>query len=364
MYHTAPFLTPRNAQRSKSVYFPSNPMDRQFPPEVVVLIVEASLDPYDSFDMLDDHIPRYSTLCNYSRLNSVWRNISKPLLYESVVVTTDKAGEALLEIIEGGEGDEMGMVRSLRVYDTEEGVTMRRLVKRMSAQVELLALEGAHFGHFPIANRLRRLFLRACYLAQLVDPTDPGALLQLQYLQIEESGLAYDLGTPQSLPSLRSLSLTDSEDVDIPPALLNTLTALHLDNEGACRRFLPHTKNLILLSISTDYSDAAAFLLLDTIPRYVRLARHPLYHALIALEYHVSSGKSGLETIFWDEREADRDEDEPDECEARIAGQVRLLSGKGIKVIRGNISFRNAVERVDAILAKEKRAAEKKAAEW
>ena len=36
------------------------------------------------------------------------------------------------------------------------------------------------------------------------------------------------------------------------------------------------------------------------------------------------------------------------------------LSGKGIKVIRGNISFRNAVERVDAILAKEKRAKEDK----
>ena len=334
-------------------------MDRQFPPEVVVLIVEASLDPYDSFDLLDDHIPRYSTLCSYSRLNSVWRNISKPLLYESVVITTDKTGEALLEVLEREKGEELGMVRSLRVSDSggADADVIERLVHELCNQVESLALEAVGILHLPIANRLRRLFLRQSSFGPPSAPADPSVLPQLQHLEIAGRFTDFDLGTPQSLPSLRSLSLTSTETTDIAPALFNTLTALHLDDEDTCRRFLPHAKNLLLLSISNYFSDDVAFSRFDTIPRFVRLAQHSLSDAVTALEYHVSSGKSGLETILWDE-EADHDEDEPDECEARIAGQVRLLSGKGIKVIRGNISFRDAVERVDAILAKEKRAAE------
>ena len=212
-------------------------MDRQFPPEVVVLIVEASLDPYDSFDMLDDHIPRYSTLCSYSRLNSVWRSISKPLLYESVVITTEEAGEALLEVLKGG-GDEMGMVRSLRVFNDEQRGTMERLVGRLYAQVESLALDGVYIGHLAIANRLHRLLLREDSFLPLFTPADPRGLSHLQHLELEDRYTDYDL-TPQSLPSLRSLSLVDSENIVIEPALLNTLTALHLDDEDTCRRFFP-----------------------------------------------------------------------------------------------------------------------------
>ena len=329
-------------------------MDRQFPPEVVVLIVEASLDLYDSFDMLDDHIPRYSTLCRYSRLNSVWRSISKPLLYESVVITTEEAEEALMEVIEGG-GDEMGMVRSLRVSNDEQGGTMEWLIARMYSQVESLALDGRDILHLSRTNRLRRLLLRESCFAPLFAPADPSVLPQLQHLEIEDLSTHYDL-TPQSLPSLRSLSLSDSENIVIEPALLNSLTALHLDDEDGCRDFLPHAKNLLLLSISNYFSDDVAFSRFDTIPRFVRLAQHSLSVAVTALGYHVSSGKSGLEMIFWDEEKESRIGRDREAADAiRCIGE---LSGKGIKVIRGNISFLNAVERVDAILAKEKRAKE------
>ena len=333
-------------------------MDRQFPLKVVVLIVEASLDPYDSFDMLDDYSPRYSTLCSYSRLNSTWRDISKPLLYESVVVETDKAGEKLLEVIERKDGDELGMIRSLRVFDNEQGVTMRRLVKRMYSQVESLALEGVDIGPLPFANRLRRLLLQESSFAPLFAAADPSILSQLQYLEIEESYRNYDLGTPQSLSSLRSLSLTSTEKIVIAPALLNTLTALHLDDEGACRRFLPHAKNLLLLSISDHFDSETAFSPLAATPRFVRLGRYSVEGAVYSMRYQIDNKKSGLETIFWDEGRGSRTgNDREATAVIRCTGE---LSGKGIKVIRGNISFRDAVERVDAILGREKRAKEDK----
>ena len=65
-------------------------MDRQFPPEIVQVIVEASLDPYDVFQLGESLKARYFTLRSYSRLNSAWRGTSEPLLYRWVVLVSEE----------------------------------------------------------------------------------------------------------------------------------------------------------------------------------------------------------------------------------------------------------------------------------
>ena len=55
----------------------STPMNRQFPPEIIQLIVEASLHRYDLFDHYHNNPnPRYAILKSYSLLNSTWHGAS------------------------------------------------------------------------------------------------------------------------------------------------------------------------------------------------------------------------------------------------------------------------------------------------
>ena len=70
----------------------------QFPPEIIQVIVKASLAPYDSVITLS-HNPasRYTILKKYSLLNSTWRGVSEPLLYEWVVVKSLSSAFRFLE---------------------------------------------------------------------------------------------------------------------------------------------------------------------------------------------------------------------------------------------------------------------------
>ena len=80
-------------------------MDRQFPPEIVQLIVEASLDPYILFQYANVFKARYSILKSYSVLNSTWRAFSEPLLYRWVDLSSEELALKFLEIAEerGGQ---------------------------------------------------------------------------------------------------------------------------------------------------------------------------------------------------------------------------------------------------------------------
>ena len=64
-------------------------MDRQFPPEIIQLIVEASLDPYDVFNLdWSEAKHRYKILTKYSLLNWTWQGASAPSLHELVAIET------------------------------------------------------------------------------------------------------------------------------------------------------------------------------------------------------------------------------------------------------------------------------------
>ena len=84
-------------------------MDRQFPPEIIQLIVEASLDPYDVFNL--DWFKakrRYKILTKYSLLNWTWQVASAPSLHELVVISTKGQALSFLVLLEanGGSSEE------------------------------------------------------------------------------------------------------------------------------------------------------------------------------------------------------------------------------------------------------------------
>ena len=80
-------------------------MDRQFPPEIVQLVAEASLDPYDPlFFTSVESRQRYSVLKNYCVLNSTWRAVSEPLLFKCVVIQSQESFSSFLGITERSEG--------------------------------------------------------------------------------------------------------------------------------------------------------------------------------------------------------------------------------------------------------------------
>ena len=375
-HHSTPFRTSPIALRAGSRYFPSNPMDRQFPPEVVLLIVEASLDPYDSFDMLDDHIPRYSTLCNYSRLNSVWRNISKPLLYESVVLMTDRAERELLFLLEKKGSTEAGMIKSLSIRGFGGSVT-DAVVDILRDQVESLLLDEAEFALVRGGQDLRRLLLHEITVRDHPESrwTPNVAYPQLHYLQIATPAYYDAIPLPaHHFPQLRSFySCYFSQQPFVPtPSILSRLTALHVDDPYEHETLIPDVDQLKLLSISGDYDDdTEIFPLFDKPTRFIHLYRHELRAGMDALEYQVNNEQAGLETIFWDySLPDDRDvEDEWEEyqCQDLIHRSTDVLVKRGVKIVRGSIEFRKAVERMEVILAKEKRAVEdkeRKAGKW
>ena len=361
-HHSTPFRTTPIGLRAESRYFLSNPMDRQFPPEVVLLIVEASLDPYDSFDMLDDHIPRYSTLCNYSRLNSVWRNISKPLLYESVVLMTDRAEEDLLSVLGGDGGKELEMIKALSIrMDQGDTVVTEALLDHLQDRVETLSLDGVEFALARGGQNLRRLLLHEIDVRD--DPesrwTPNVAFPQLHYLQIERSPTDIAL-PPHHFPLLRSLYSDDTID---PPeqGLCGRLTTLHVHEPRGFESLLPRASNLLLLSISLDYYEEEIFPFLHHIPRFLRIESQMAEHAIEAFKYQLESKRDGLEIIFWDDEDDPYDRSKSSQWnQMGSADLIGDLAKKGVEVIRGKIGFRNAVERMEAILAKEKRAEEDK----
>ena len=353
-------------------------MDRQFPPEVVLLIVEASLGPYDSFDMLDDHIPRYSTLCNYSRLNSVCRNISKPMLYESVVVKSNHAEGNLLSLVEKEDSTEVEMIKALAIRrrNNPNGWSMRvtlALIDRLRDRVESLALDEVEFSLVRGGKNLRRLLLQRLVVNGGSAWTPTIAYPRLHYLHITLSRLSGDIPPPaHHFPQLRSFysfySGYSGQEAFVPtPEIFSRLTALYVDEGDRYEALIPHANQLKLLSVSCDDE---IFPLLDKAPRFLHLNRQTLRDGMYALQYQVEEERAGLETIFWDYEyghSGEWDVEDEEECEERVNEYADILAERGVKIVKGSIGFRDAVERMEAIVAKEKRAAadkERRARKW
>ena len=76
-------------------------MNRQFPPEIIQLIVEASLDRSDMFRSQSRDIqPRYATLRSYSLLNSTWCGASQAELVKWVQIRTEESAIRFLELVQ------------------------------------------------------------------------------------------------------------------------------------------------------------------------------------------------------------------------------------------------------------------------
>ena len=76
-------------------------MNRQFPPEIIQLIVEASLDPYDLLAHYTHQAKlRYAILKLLSLLNSTWCGASQAQLVKWVAIGTNDSAIRFLELVQ------------------------------------------------------------------------------------------------------------------------------------------------------------------------------------------------------------------------------------------------------------------------
>ena len=289
------------------------------------------------------------------------------MLYESVVVTTDRAESDLLSLVEKEDSAEVEMIKSLAIRRGTEGGgprVMEALLEHLCDQVETLTLFEVDFSVCEGAQNLRRLLLQS---ANPVMPRqywgDGVAFPQLHTFHVVHSARSISLPA-QHFPLLRSFYSDDSLLVP-SPALFGRLTALHLEQLEGYEELLPRAGNLKLLSISMYNDDQELFSLLNATPRFLRLQRHSVRVAAFALRYQVENKPAALGTIYWDydaDLAGDEDDEdiEDDDIEGRVDEFVTVLAEGGVHVVRETIGFRNAIERMEATLAKEERAAEDK----
>ena len=176
-------------------------MQRQFPPELIQLIVKASLDPVSSIDS-DNHRLRYAILKSYSRLNSTWFAISQPVLYESVILDSYRALEILLALTEE-KGGEIRGVKEMKVsgLGTDSRGRLGNLLGCVGRDLERLSINN---GSLQIAALPRMDGLR-----RLVTRTPALSLPSLRYLEmrqifIQDPAAFFSI---DFLPALVSLSL-------------------------------------------------------------------------------------------------------------------------------------------------------------
>ena len=207
-------------------------MNRQFPPEIVQLIVEASLDHYDLFHHYNnDPEPRYATLTSYSLLNSTWCGASQAELVQWVEVCTEESAIRFLELVQQ-RGGTVGGVRDVFV-DSAYSIDPSTVVKllRCAPQVTNLRLYRTSVDVEDLAQlqQLRRLELDGCSIAGSTS----SSLLRLPQLQrlyfyncqIEHS--ACHLLTPAFLPRLRHVDTND------PAAVASLVPQLEIIIDGS-----------------------------------------------------------------------------------------------------------------------------------
>ena len=333
-------------------------MDRQFPPEIVELIVKASLDPVDRDVVSRNVYGRYSILKRYSLLNSTWREICKPSLYKVVVLHSERAASEFVRVA-AGQG---GVIRGVEMLDIrcigwidKRPTTLLQCVPQLRSLILLGALFDAE--DLTDSDRLDNLTLASCTVA----PPSPATRLAIRHLFVTSSApdqAVEALLTPARLPRLQNLDLSPSRTVDIN-AIVPQLTAMKLSNYTIAR-YIPNATSLRLLSVdSSEVINILSVLApLACLPPF--LLTSAIYDSLRlvqALKYQVANPKTGAKTIFAD-------------CRLRgdplhVAEVNRLiveLGSKGIVVERGIFSFSEAIRRMDAILLAEKEAVERR--EW
>ena len=336
-------------------------MDRQFPPEIIELIVKASLDPVDHESPRRGAFGRYSIFKNYSLLNSTWREVCKPSLYKVVMIRSERAASEFLRVA-ARQGGAIGGVETMNIGCYCWSNTRPTALLGCVPQLRSLTLYFAAFHAEDLTNshRLQNLTLNIC----TVLPPSPSTHLHIRHLHIDSSTSSTSftalraLLTPAVLPNLREVDLNDAHLYNLT-ALIPQLSALQLDS-GPIVRYLPLATALRLLSLDTLQCILVLPSLtpLTPLPPFLLLRYcHDCRRLTEVLQHFVAKSTRGLTRIF-----ADCNYDEEPSSDGKLNRLIVALGSKGIVVEIGRFTFPEAIRRMDAILAAEKEAAEKR--EW
>ena len=251
-------------------------MDSQFPPEIIQLIVEASLNPYDPFtSTCVVSRQRYSILKKYSLLNSTWRGVSDPLLYEWVALGLVESVEKLCEVASGRGGCIVG-VKSLRVsFGSVDSDRLASILRCAPLLVNLDIMgDGLDIDDLVPLQHLRRV---SFYDTEIVDsaPLSSPHLPSLRYMTLFESVVfpsASQFLTTSFLPHLRHLELIEMETPTDIARMLPQLEALafmpaeRYTTDGDAYEALCPSQSLLLLD--TPFDSEVRHLLLSRIASF------------------------------------------------------------------------------------------------
>ena len=331
-------------------------MNRQFPPEIIQLIVEAALDPYDIFSA-DNMVSRcrYTTLKSFALLNSTWRAASDPELFRWVTIKSKEAAANLVELVQQ-RGRMVEGAQDLSIsgfYDAEDLSTVSELL-RSTPNVTNVYLFGStiNIGDLARLQQLRRLLLVTITVEASLPPSTlfiPN-LRQLEMLDTIVPPSAIDFLSPSFLPELRYLDV--ESDSSIPTSLAGLIPQL-----GAVRyddADLPLTitlaKSLLLLSLP-GYDLLSQ---LPSLPPFIHIDFYgyydPVQYSADALDEILGSAETGPRVIFIYNFNSN----------VALDSAIKRCEVRGIRVERGeDMIFERAIERMEEILKEEKQAAEK-----
>ena len=353
-------------------------LDRQFPPEIVQLIVKESVSGLDLLSTQDGPTgSRFSTLRSFATVNSIWRAMSKRFLYKYVTLNSDEQAVQFLQACRAnGNEDVKYWVRSLSVTTKLFGGRDLRVFKSAdqiiddlvdcATRVRVLSLKSNSIDLSQIAGlkNLRRLHLVGCTMTDS-PPRRPGhdqfSFLQdpsyslpfLVHLNCYNSKVFGDaFFSPRCLPRLRSLAYREPRDADETAQLWNRfdalapqLVAIKLYSDDACSQLLPHTKSLSLLSLPSHVPFSHALRHLKSAPRLLHLDLTSSTETRYSLQDQLqNSRKVGLERVLLNTEDAE------EEWEEVLQDVVDKLGVKGIQVEVGELGFMKAIERMDRIL--------------
>ena len=342
----------------------STPMNRQFPPEIIQLIVEASF-PSEVITSTANGIytvqifARYSILNRYSVLNSTWNGVCEAALYSNVVLKSDLLVSTFVQSA-GRNGGAVGKMVSTMTIACD-GWRNRRAVAVLKCvpQLRRLTIGYASFHAQDLADmhRLDELTLILCTFA--IPP--PSTQLSIHSLFLYSYGPSKAISALLSTTILPKLKQLDVEVWAPAPIdfswILPQLSALQI-RVGYSRadiRHLSDDQSLRLLSYeSTQLGIHPPSL--TTLPPFmmVYIRNH---HELMQSLSHFFTKSAGLKTLF---ARCKHVEVVGSDKETETELLVTKLRSKGIVVeIRtGTFSFSDAIRRMDAILLAEKAAAE------
>ena len=340
-------------------------MDRQFPPEIIQLIVNASQLSYEPAPSSYQFQRRFSTLQNYSLLNSTWRAVSEPLLYTWVIVRGPKAAERILDGIEGRKAT-MKAVRDLHVdLGNLDPSVVAKILDSTPHVVNIILREGTvSLDLLAQLHRLRRLELQNVQVVRST-PTSLSlpSLRQLSLRLAPIDPVTRQLLKPAVLPQLRYLQLPIGR---IPPTvdrLLRQIEVVDLPVEAYDRLSVVNKLQLVRMPYFPSERQEM-FASLSTLPPYLsidyssagnsEIEHEEVIDTLDELLAEAKSPESELHVIFL--RHFSKGE--------QVQYLIKQLRRAGVLVVREEreLNFDGAIRAMEDFLAKEKRAEEEKQA--